>query len=81
MKAKIFITPKPTVVDPQGQAVRLALEHMGYGGIDSVHVGKYIEVDLAPGYDPDATRQALEDAGRRFLSNPNVEEYRLEMPE
>ena len=81
MKAKIIITPKRSVLDPQGQAVQCALEHMGYSGIESVRVGKYIEVELVPGGDPETARQALEDASRRFLSNPILEEFRLELPD
>lgn len=81
MKAKIIITPKRSVLDPQGQAVQSALEHMGYSGIESVRVGKYIEVELVPGGDPETARQALEDASRRFLSNPILEEFRLELPD
>ena len=48
MKAKIIVTPKKAVVDPQGKTVQSALAHMGYNSITSVHVGKYIEIDLAP---------------------------------
>jgi phosphoribosylformylglycinamidine synthase len=79
MKAKIVITPKRAVVDPQGKTVQSALEHMGYTGITGVHVGKYVEVDLAPGTDPEQARQSLNDACRRFLSNPVIEDFRLEI--
>ena len=79
MKAKIVITPKRAVVDPQGKTVQSALEHLGYRGVAAVHVGKYIEVDLAPGTEREAARQALEEACHRFLSNPVIEDYRLEI--
>jgi len=79
MKAKIVITPKKAVVDPQGKTVRTALEQMGYQGVAAVHVGKYIEIELAPGTDKAAAQQALNDAAHRFLSNPIIEDYRLEM--
>lgn len=79
VKAKIIITPKKAVLDPQGKTVQNALEHMGYSGIQGVHVGKYIEIDLAPGSDAEAARQALEDASHRFLSNPIIEDFRLEI--
>jgi phosphoribosylformylglycinamidine synthase PurS subunit len=79
MKAKIIITPKKAVVDPQGKTVQSALEHMGYAGVVGVHVGKYIEVDLAPGADAAAARQALDDACHKFLSNPIIEDYQLEL--
>ena len=79
MKAKIVITPKRAVVDPQGKTVQSALEHMGYTGIAGVHVGKYLEVDLVPGTDREAARVALDQACHRFLSNPVIEDYRLEI--
>jgi phosphoribosylformylglycinamidine synthase len=79
MKARIIITPKKAVLDPQGKTVQSALDHLGYTGIEAVHVGKYIEVELTPGSDPDAARRALEEASHRFLSNPIIEDFRLEI--
>ena len=79
MKAKIIVTPKKAVVDPQGKTVKNALEQMGYQGIAGVHVGKYIEIDLAPGADPAAAHKALNDAAHKFLSNPIIEDYHLEI--
>jgi len=81
MKARIIITPKKAVLDPQGKTVQNALEHLGYSGIQAVHVGKYIEVALAPGSDRESARKALEEASHRFLSNPIIEDYRLEIVE
>ena len=46
MKAKIVITPKKAVLDPQGKTVQAALEQMGYEGVKDVHVGKYLEIEL-----------------------------------
>jgi phosphoribosylformylglycinamidine synthase subunit PurS len=79
MKAKLVITPKKAVLDPQGKTVENALTHMGYQGVTGVHVGKYVEIDLAPGTDREAARAALDEAARRFLSNPVIEDYRLEI--
>jgi phosphoribosylformylglycinamidine synthase subunit PurS len=79
MKAKIIITPKKAVVDPQGITVKQALEHMGYHGVAGVHIGKYIEIDLAPGTDKVAADKALHEAAHRFLSNPVIEDYKLEI--
>lgn len=78
MKARIIITPKKVVVDPQGKTVRSALEHLGYTGIGAVHVGKYLEVELDSA-DPDAARRQLDEACHKFLSNPIIEDYRLEI--
>lgn len=79
MKAKIIITPKKAVLDPQGKTVESALAHMGYKNVTGVHIGKYIEIDLAPGTDKAAAQQALNDAAHKFLSNPIIEDYRLEI--
>jgi len=79
MKAKIIITPKKAVLDPQGKTVQTALEHMGYTDVTGVHIGKYIEIDLAPGTDKAAAEKALNDAAHKLLSNPVIEDYRLEI--
>lgn len=76
MKAKITITPKKAVLDPQGITVTNALAHMGYEGVNGVHVGKYIEIDLADG-DPETARKWLEEACHKFLSNPVIEDFHL----
>lgn len=78
MKAKIIITPKKAVLDPQGKTVQSALEHMGYTGIGAVHVGKYLEIELA-GADREAARQQIDQACGRILSNPVIEDYRFEL--
>lgn len=78
MKAKIIITPKKAVLDPQGKTVQNALEHMGHRGVASVHVGKYLEIELAGG-DREAHRKQLDEACHRFLSNPVIEDYKLEI--
>ena len=78
MKAKIIITPKKAVLDPQGKTVQNALEHMGYSGVSAVHVGKYLEIELT-GTDKSSARQQLDEACHKFLSNPVIEDYRLEI--
>ena len=78
MKAKIIITPKKAVLDPQGKTVQNALEHLGYKGVGAVHVGKYLEVELA-GNDKESARKQLDEACHRFLSNPVIEDYQLEI--
>jgi phosphoribosylformylglycinamidine synthase len=78
MKAKIVITPKKAVVDPQGKTVQNALTQMGYSGIGTVHVGKYMEVELA-GMDAETARRQIDDACHKILSNPVIEDYRFEI--
>jgi phosphoribosylformylglycinamidine synthase len=73
MKAKIVITPKKAVVDPQGKAVQNALEHLGYGGIKGVHVGKFLEIEMEG--DLESARQQVAEACHKFLSNPVIEDY------
>lgn len=78
MKAKIIVTPKKAVLDPQGKTVQSALEQMGYKGVQAVHVGKYLEIELADG-DREAARQAISEACRKFLTNPVIEDFQLEI--
>jgi phosphoribosylformylglycinamidine synthase PurS subunit len=78
MKAKIIVTPKRAVLDPQGKTVQNALEHMGYRGVQAVHVGKYLEVELS-GADKEAARQQMDAACRKFLTNPVIEDFQLEI--
>jgi phosphoribosylformylglycinamidine synthase len=78
MKATIIVTPKKAVLDPQGKSVQNALEQMGYHGVGAVHVGKYLEIELA-GLDQEAWRKQIDDACRKILSNPVIEDYRFEI--
>jgi phosphoribosylformylglycinamidine synthase subunit PurS len=77
MKAKIIVTPKKAVLDPQGKAVQNALEHMGYSGIHGVHVGKYLEIEVDG--DKEAVRKQIDEACHKLLSNPVIEDYRFEL--
>jgi phosphoribosylformylglycinamidine synthase subunit PurS len=78
MKAKIVITPKKAVVDPQGKTVQNALAQMGYTGIGAVHVGKYLEIELT-GTDEQTARKQIDEACHKILSNPVIEDYRFEI--
>ena len=77
MKAKIIVTPKKAVLDPQGKAIRDALRQMGHQGISAVHVGRYLEIELEG--DPERVRQQVDDACRKLLSNPVIEDYQFEI--
>jgi phosphoribosylformylglycinamidine synthase len=74
MKAKIIITPKKAVLDPQGKTVQNALSHMGYKGIGAVHVGKYLEIELEHA-DREAASKQIDEACHKILSNPVIEDY------
>ena len=74
MKAKIIVMPKKTVLDPQGKTVKHALESMSFKGIKDVRIGKFIEVELT-GRSKAALKKKIDDACRRLLTNPVIEDY------
>jgi len=76
MKAKIIITPKKAVLDPQGKTVQNALSHMGYKGIGAVHVGKYLEIELENA-DREAASKQIDEACHKILSNPVIEDFHV----
>lgn len=78
MKARIKITLKNGVLDPQGKAISHALNQLGFDGIGDVRQGKYIEVDLTE-TDPTKARAALEDMCERVLANTVIENYAIEL--
>lgn len=77
MKAKIIVTPKKAVLDPQGKTIQNALEHMGYTGIQAVRMGKYLEIEIMG--DKETVRQQIDEACHRLLSNPVIEDYHFEV--
>jgi len=76
MKFKVVVTPKKAVLDPQGNAVRDAMRHLGMPEVQSVRVGKCLEIDVAGGSVDLETR--LHGLCRDLLSNPVIEDYALE---
>ncbi len=79
MKAKVYVTLKPGVLDPQGKAIHHSVELLGYGGIADVRQGKYFEIGLDPTLDPAQARAVAEQMAREVLANPVVEDYRVEI--
>jgi phosphoribosylformylglycinamidine synthase PurS subunit len=79
MKARVYVTMKPTVLDPQGQTVCSALQGMGHREIQHIRQGKYFEIGLAEGVSKDSALQMLDEVSRDILSNPVIEDYRLEI--
>lgn len=77
MKARITITLKSGVLDPQGKAIQGALGSLGFSGIDNVRQGKYIELDMDE-TDESRARSKLEAMCERLLANTVIENYRIE---
>ncbi len=76
MKARIFVTLKTSVLDPQGQAIHGALDALGFGGVESVRQGKVIDIELAS--DDQADRR-LKEMCEKLLANTVIEDYRIEI--
>ena len=74
MKARVFITLKPGVLDAQGKAIHHALEGLGFDSVNDVRQGKLIELDLADGTPP----EKIEDMCRKLLANTVIENFRVE---
>ena len=78
MKARVEITLKSGVLDPQGKAIEHALAGLGFAGVGSVRQGKLIELDLADG-DPETARANVDAMCRTLLANPVIERYAIDI--
>ncbi len=78
MKAKVHITLKNGVLDPQGKAVQHALASLGFDGVKDVRQGKFIELDLAE-TDPAKARVAAEQMCKQLLANTVIENYSIDL--
>jgi phosphoribosylformylglycinamidine synthase len=78
MKARIYVTLKPSVLDPQGKAIHHAVETIGYRGIKDVRQGKYFEVTI-DSFSPEEARAEIERMARDVLANPIIEDFRVEL--
>ena len=76
MKMKVIVTPKAAVLDPQGAAVRDAMQHLGMPEVRSVRIGKYLEIEVDG--DGSDIEPRLHDLCRDLLSNPVIEDYHLQ---
>lgn len=79
MKARVIVTLKSGVLDPQGKAIEGALRSLGVDGIESVRQGKIFEIEIA-GDDKARAEQALKAAAEKLLANLVIENYRIELP-
>lgn len=78
MRARVFVTLKPSVFDPQGRTIADALHSLGYGSVEDVRQGKYFELDL--GVDSaDKARSVAAEVADKLLANPVIESYRIEV--
>jgi len=81
MRARVFVSLKRTVLDPQGQTVQAALSGLGYHKIADVRQGKFFEIALANGITREQAQQDLDAIARDVLTNPVIEDYRIELVE
>ncbi len=76
MKVKVLVMPKAAVLDPQGNAVRDAMRHLGMPEVRSVRIGKYMEIEVDG--ENGELESRLHELCRHLLSNPVIEDYELE---
>jgi phosphoribosylformylglycinamidine synthase len=78
MKARVFVTLKPSVFDPQGRTIAEALHSMGYQGVAEVRQGKYFELDVDAAT-AEKAREVASEVADKVLANPVIESYRVEV--
>ena len=79
MKAKVYVTLKPGVLDPQGKAIHHSVELIGFASVRDVRQGKYFEIALDDSLDKARAREEAEKMAKDVLSNPVIEDYRVEI--
>jgi len=79
MKAKVYVTLKPSVLDPQGKAIHHSVELMGFEKIADIRQGKYFEIALDDAVSETEARAAAEKIAKDVLANPVIEDYRVEV--
>jgi phosphoribosylformylglycinamidine synthase subunit PurS len=77
-QAQIYVTLRPSVLDPAGTAVQSGLKHMGYENVGSVRIGKYVELNLTA-EDEAAAKAQLDQVCDQLLANPVIENYRFDL--
>jgi len=79
MKAKVYVTLKQSVLDPQGKAIQHSIELLGYQGISDIRQGKYFEIAMDSYSDEEKARAEAMRMAREVLSNPIIEDFRVEI--
>jgi phosphoribosylformylglycinamidine synthase subunit PurS len=77
--ARVIITPKRGVLDPQGKAIASSLHALGFGEVEDVRMGRLLEIRLADGADADAAQQRVREMCERLLANGVIEDFRFEL--
>jgi phosphoribosylformylglycinamidine synthase PurS subunit len=78
LQVKVFVTPRKGILDPQGRAVEGSLKSLGFNGVTSVRVGRYIVIEIdAPS--KAAAEALVKQMCEQLLANPNIEDYRVEV--
>jgi phosphoribosylformylglycinamidine synthase subunit PurS len=78
MRARVFVTLKPSVFDPQGRTIVDALHSLGYSDVEDVRQGKYFELDLSTA-DAGVAKKLAAEVSDKLLANPIIESYRIEV--
>jgi phosphoribosylformylglycinamidine synthase subunit PurS len=78
MRARVFVTLKPSVFDPQGRTIVDALHSLGYNGVEDVRQGKYFELEVAADT-AEKARSLASEVADKLLANPVIESYRIEV--
>jgi phosphoribosylformylglycinamidine synthase len=78
MRVRVYVSLKPTVLDPQGKTIRSALNGLGYQAVSEVRQGKYFEMSIESQADAESVRTQVEQIAHDVLANPVIEEYRVE---
>jgi len=78
MKARVYVSPKTTMLDPQGQTIRGALNGLGHASISDVRQGKFFDIEVQGAADRESTMREMDQIARDVLSNPVIEDYRVE---
>jgi phosphoribosylformylglycinamidine synthase len=79
MKAKVYVTLKPSVLDPQGKAIHHSVELMGFEKIEDIRQGKYFEIELNSSLSETDAKTAAEKIAKDVLANPVIEDYKVEI--
>lgn len=79
MKAKVYVTLKPSVLDPQGKAIHHSVELLGFEQIQDVRQGKYFEIALNSSLSETDAKETAEKIAQNILANPVIEDYRVEI--